>query len=333
MLLFDGHFRRAGFGTIAFLLLMGCESTFRGEPLENRSGKSNTFSETILDRALAQSNVDSALGSQSTEDDGQLILARMAEIDLLYHDYEVELLTESQRSGLGFSLAGILTSAAGTVASGSAAQNLALASTLAQSGRTAFQKEVLAERTINALISQMRANRAQVKGAIYQKLGTKRYTVIAALSDLELYQQAGTLPSALVELGETVAEVLKVSEAKAQSAEQNFLRISNVEFQQSAALTNADLDGDFTKRKTALSAAVRDGSISAQKVRAFFDQEFTDPELAGDVAAFVSVLKTREASTDPDVLAALDAAVRAKLSIMIDAANVAQFSEIASKLE
>lgn len=320
---------------LAFIpfLLAGCEGAFRGEPMQSRLKGGDTFSDRVLDKALSEGNINKVLGTSATGDDGQLILARMAEIDLLYNDYEIELLTDSQKFGFASSLAGILTSAAGTVSSGNSARNLALASTVAQSGRTAFQKEVLAERTINALISQMRASRARVKSAIYAKLGTSQYTVVAALSDLELYQQAGTLASALVALGETVAQEQKQSEENAETAERKFLKIKGVETEQSAAVKAEDLNKDFISRKTKLRKDILDKRISSDKVRAFYNQTFTDGELAGDVAGFKSTLEEFEGSGDPIKLAAVDEAARRRLGAIVESASVAQFSEIVSKLK
>ena len=87
--------------------------------------------------------------------------------------------------------------------------------------REAFDKEVLVDRTIQAFVSQMRANRDQVKARILVKLtkNIDEYPFLAALSDLESYRQAGTLTGALNGISEaassnenTAADVLESAE-------------------------------------------------------------------------------------------------------------------------
>lgn len=128
--------------------------------------------------------------------------------DLEYHKYEAKLTRDMQDEGLAATLAVLgLTSTASLITVASTARVLSGAATVVTGADKAFNDKVLLSNTIQALQTQMRADRQTQAAAIFTKMATplEQYTLPMALSDVEHYYQAGTLASALVSLNKTVA--------------------------------------------------------------------------------------------------------------------------------
>jgi len=84
------------------------------------------------------------------------ITARMYYVDRAYNDYERNILTEARNSGFASTFLALALTTTGTaVASKSAKTALAAASTGVIGGKQAFDKEILLDRTIQVLQSQM----------------------------------------------------------------------------------------------------------------------------------------------------------------------------------
>ena len=146
----------------------------------------------------------------------QLVAARMYAIDLRFSEFEESLFRQTRESGFAATLAtlGLTTSAA--FVGGGASQVLSGIAAFIIGGREAFQKEVLAERTLVAIHTAMRANRARV--GVRLREGLQRpiiclpadgadcvaYPLASALSDLNDYYDAGTVLGALVGITEAV---------------------------------------------------------------------------------------------------------------------------------
>jgi hypothetical protein len=74
------------------------------------------------------------------------------------------------------------------------------AATAVNGGRTSIDKNIFYDKTLPALFAQMEANRLTVRTSIVTsltKLDTTTYPLGAALSDLETYRDAGSLPGAI----------------------------------------------------------------------------------------------------------------------------------------
>ena len=105
---------------------------------------------------------------------------------------------------------------AAAVSTGGTAQVLAGLSALIIGGREAFQKDVLAERTVIAIHTAMRSKRAQVALRLRAGLGQTivQYPFGLALSDLNDYYGAGTVLGALVGITETVGATAQQAETE-----------------------------------------------------------------------------------------------------------------------
>jgi hypothetical protein len=195
--------------SIAGLLSAGCAS-LQGAPRRNVPDAFDVGvfkldpSSTIFSQDWSLLATDDA--KQSGRND--FITARMYSVDRAYNDYERNILTEARKSGFGSTfLALVLTTTGTAVASKGAKTALAAAATGVIGGKQAFDKEILLDRTIQVLQSQMRASRAATKVRILSRLDQpyRRYTIGLAMSDLEDYYQAGTLSGALVAASESAA--------------------------------------------------------------------------------------------------------------------------------
>lgn len=144
------------------------------------------------------------------------ITARMLMIDLAYLQYERSLLAEARETGFGTALALLAMTTTATAVSDKGAKTALAAVTAGTVGtKQAFDKEVLLDRTIQVLQSQMKASRAKTKAQILDRLGQpyRQYTIALALSDVETYYQAGTMSGSLLSATETVADAVKSGEA------------------------------------------------------------------------------------------------------------------------
>jgi hypothetical protein len=138
--------------------------------------------------------------------------------DIEYHYYEARLTREMQEEGLAATLASLgLTTASTLVAPAETKTILSGIATAVIGADKAYNEKELLSNTIQALQTQMRADRKTQAALIYAKMykdagnNTKvltpiyEYTLPMALSDAETYYQAGTIASALIGLSKTLA--------------------------------------------------------------------------------------------------------------------------------
>jgi len=275
-------------------VLTACEAAFEGQPRDVLNPDRPALTDVVLDARLSRGSVVSAIDNGSPSARNQIVLARMTEIDLLYSDYETRLLAESRQSGFAFSLVGVLTGLAGGNASAATSKTLSLVGAGISGLQTSYEKEVLAERTINAFIAQMRASRATVRSEIYSKLGSSdvsRYSIEASLSDLERYRQAGTLATAIVGITEQAVDNQQIQEQAARSSENTFF-LTGVDRRQGPATTEPVIAVSVQERMRALGKEVSDGSIPAEKLVALLN----NPDLP-DSAISDNITKLRTTIT------------------------------------
>lgn len=182
-------------------------------------------------------------------------------------------MSEARESGFLLSLAGIAVGAAGAQASAVASQNYSLLSGALQAGEASFDREVLAEQAMSAIISQMRAERARVRARIYTSLGgnVTKYPLQAAISDIESYRQAGTLLAGLISMNNSAqlesAAAQRVSNLNADHFNNVITGVARVEEgngYEAEALTAAN-----TRRSNEITAKIEDGEITKAKIVEF----------------------------------------------------------------
>jgi len=162
-----------------------------------------------------------------------IIVKRLRGYDLTYAQFTRQLLGTSNSLNLGTDLAGIaLGGLTSTVGGAGAKSALGAASAGILGANAAINKDIFYQKTIPALISQMDANRAKALLPILKgmTLGDDKYPLAQAMSDLGLYRDAGSLPSAISTITETANKDKQVSEATTQR-EITFLRAAGSETQ------------------------------------------------------------------------------------------------------
>ena len=148
----------------------------------------------------------------------QLVTARVYAIALQFSRFEEDLFRQTREAGFVATVATLGLNAAGALAGGGTSQILSAIAGGITGSRAAFEREVLAERTITAIHTAMRANRTSVLARIRQGLqqGVTEYPVGAGLTDVEDYYFAGTVLGALVGITEAVG--VQAAEAGARLA-------------------------------------------------------------------------------------------------------------------
>lgn len=134
--------------------------------------------------------------------------ALAAAIDLRYADYELGMFDAHRYGGFGATLASLGLTTAASVSGGAPARLLAALATGVTGAREAFEREVLAERTVVALQTAMQARRNEIGARVRRglQLDATVYPFGSALADLFAYFRAGTLVGAVVGLGEAAGD-------------------------------------------------------------------------------------------------------------------------------
>lgn len=149
----------------------------------------------------------------------KIIAARMHATDIRFSEFEETLFRQTREAGFGSTVATLGLTSAAAISTGGASQVLSGIAAFIIGGREAFQKEVLAERTVIAIHTAMRAKRAQIairlRGGLGQPLD--RYPLALGLGDLNEYYSAGTVLGALVGITETVSATAQKAEADLQT--------------------------------------------------------------------------------------------------------------------
>ncbi|MGN6570281.1 MAG: hypothetical protein ACTHLO_02580 [Pseudolabrys sp.] len=144
----------------------------------------------------------------------QIVTARMYIADMEYHDYEAKLTKDIEEEGLAATLTSLgLTTSSTLLASSATKTVLSGLATGVIGADKAFNEKVLLSNTIQALQTQMRADRKEQAATIFgHMLDTSgnptpiaKYTLPMALSDVDGYYQAGTIASALIGMSKTLA--------------------------------------------------------------------------------------------------------------------------------
>jgi hypothetical protein len=187
----------------------------------------------------------------------QMLTARMYIADVQYHYYEARLTREVQEEGLAATLASLgLTTASTLVGSAATKTILSGTATAVIGADKAYNEKELLSNSIQALQTQMRADRKTQAAAIYAKMFKNtsprtltpiiEYTLPMALSDADAYYQAGTISSALIGLSKTVA-----------NAEHNADQAKSDAGPNPEAVSDAKITAAPLSNQTALPAIVR----------------------------------------------------------------------------
>ena len=219
-------------------LLGGC-SSFRGYPDRATSPEQDIDALMPLIGAghvvqcLSAPVVATPPQESALECRNKLVAARVYAMDLRFSGFEADLFRQTREAGFATTLATLGLNAAGALASGGTSQILSGIAGALTGSRAAFERDVLAERTLLAIHTAMRGHRTRVLARIRRGLQQDlvSYPLSAGLSDTEDYYFAGTLLGGLVGVTEAVgvqsaaaAERLDAATGLSQSAGSRALR-------------------------------------------------------------------------------------------------------------
>lgn len=163
----------------------------------------------------------------------EVVAAHMRAIDINFSEFRRHINKEGNLTSLSFGFLGATVGAAGTAVTGAAASRILSAlSAVVATERTDIDKTLYLEKALPALFATMEAERTKVRVDIERglTLNTADYTLAKALSDLERYYNAGSLPGAFASITTTAGrtkqkgekEIVDIQKAKyvAQAAQQ-----------------------------------------------------------------------------------------------------------------
>lgn len=156
-----------------------------------------------FEAAVLTTYVPETIPAPSSPELLNFVTERMYEVDLEYSVYFAKLTSDYQLGSLAGDLAILGLTASSTLAPAVVTKTVLSATSTAVTGaKAAVDKDVLLTQTIQIIQNQMETSRTQIKNSILASLNSSLhsgppYTYWEALSDLESYYRAGTLPGAL----------------------------------------------------------------------------------------------------------------------------------------
>jgi hypothetical protein len=197
------------------LLTSGCLASIDGGPprLFTIAEESGLARDRLI---VSEGNYYTNAGSRNRIFRNDIIASRMRAIDSHYYAFEASLIRERQELGFLSSIVSIGLSGAVPLVYAEGTKNiLGAASSGLQGATKAFSDEVLFQKTVQVLATQMRARRDSVAADLITKMKTLDvdvYPLPMALGDVDEYYAAGTIAGALIELSKTVGEKAKDAE-------------------------------------------------------------------------------------------------------------------------
>lgn len=145
----------------------------------------------------------------------EVVNARLRADDLKFNAFQQRLFQEGVGFGVATDWIVLGLNAAGSLAGG-AANVLAATSAGVVGAKAAFDRKAFFEKTMPALMATMVAKRKDVLVRIRTGLSKNidEYPLTLALSDLESYYNAGSIPGAIIEVGEAAGATAKNADAK-----------------------------------------------------------------------------------------------------------------------
>lgn len=208
-------FTRACLALVLLVLLASGCSTMRGspKPLVTRSQINGS---EIID---AKAEITSLATPCSIDERNASLLKLMSLADLRYAQYRIDLVNNRRSARAGTGTLMLMADVAATLTKSIGVKDNYIAlSALLNGGEAVFDKEYLFDKTIDALIARMDADRKAKQAEIYTRLALdlEKYPGHSALADALEYFSNGTLDSALVSVNKTVQAASAADQAESQ---------------------------------------------------------------------------------------------------------------------
>lgn len=217
---------------------------------------------------------------------------RLRVIDIQFEKFARSIGQENVGANLAVNVVNIGTGVGGALVSGGASQILSGVSAFLTGSQQTFNKEVLFDRAMPALLDQMVATRTAVKVHIFKGMGRsmEEYTLSNAMEDVERYFRAGSIPGSVTATSEDATK--KKDEAEDKLAK---LRVSQYTFDRpSEALSKLIWpEGDRTKAHIKANVDWLRNWIDQQpEIKDLPIQKFLDnPDLANQRVTALTALK------------------------------------------
>lgn len=181
-------------------------TTLRGAPDPLIRPKQLESSAKFNPETLLEGLIES--GDDQAERDGNIVKL-LAVCDIRYSEFRNELVSNSRHTKATAGGLSLLTNVAASLTDSIGVKDNYIAlSTLIQGGQTIYDRDYLLDRTLDALVSQMDANRKSTLVTIREgmQLSTRRYPAQVALADIIDYYHAGTLNGAITGIQKSASE-------------------------------------------------------------------------------------------------------------------------------
>lgn len=207
----------------SFLMLGGCLASLTAYPdLSYDAGAELKSIESYLS-AEAITRYDAAEDVQRNGMDKKqwrnaVVNARIRAMDVLFNDFQQDLYQEGVGFGISTDWIVLALSGAGALIS-SASTALSAASSGVVGAKAAFDRNAFLDKTMPTLLATMVAQRKDVLATIRASLALDidEYPLTLALTDLDHYYQAGTLPGALTAVAESAGSVAEEADDRLKS--------------------------------------------------------------------------------------------------------------------
>ena len=197
---------------LALSAASGCAPSIAGGPaLTGYQATTQAYFNDGYSSARLKDYRTAATASEKLLARNSAVLSAMGQIDLAYAKFATQLTREAQTVPFLATVTSISLSGAGTLVGSTVAKTtLAAIDTGIKGGMAAYDKNILAEKTIQFLQKQMQSNRNRMRSVILSKLSfdTLSYPLELAMLDVNEYAAAGTVTQGLIGIDEQTSRVL-----------------------------------------------------------------------------------------------------------------------------
>ena len=139
----------------------------------------------------------------------EVISGRMMTIDMQYSLYQKAMYSQSVGSNVGLDVVELGLGGAGALVGGGTSQILSAVSGGIAGTQSSIDKTLFFDKTLPAILAVMNSERSTIRARIEkgEQLSLEAYPITRALSDLEEYYLAGTMPGAIAQITAQAGEV------------------------------------------------------------------------------------------------------------------------------
>lgn len=284
----------------SFLMLGGCLASLTAYPdlsydagAELKSMESYLSAEVITRYDAAEDVQRNGMDKKQWRN--AVVNARIRAMDVLFNEFQQDLYQEGVGFGISTDWIVLALSGAGALIS-SASTALSAASSGVVGAKAAFDRNAFLDKTLPTLLATMVAQRKDVLATIRASLALDidEYPLTLALTDLDRYYQAGTLPGALTAVAENAGSVADAADdrlksllvvaavppglqARREQAADFVKTLNDVELRTLAGTLKVPADDAMlVNLLLAISSAQSEAAfdVIAQKIRIHFGEEF-----------------------------------------------------------